>query len=203
MSESRRQYAFAPRNSWEAGLSSPSRRVGRSARVGGCHALGQTLFQHRDLNKAREVVEKGINLFDPNRHRLVNWPGGQPGEQCLLYGAFVLWMLGYPERALRYTSEAVRLANELANPANLINTLAFAATVSALRREDSEAVKYATAAIQMSEEHRNPTFLGHSSVISADGLGLRRTRSRPALLRLLRESRLSGLPVHALGCHFS
>ncbi len=63
--------------------------------VGSYHALGQTLFFLGDLIAAHRTVEQGMALFDPEQHRLANWSGGQPGEQCYLYGAFALWMLGY------------------------------------------------------------------------------------------------------------
>jgi adenylate cyclase len=132
--------------------------------VGSYHALGQTLFFHGDLIAARKTVEQGIALFDPERHRLSNWPGGQPGEQCYLYGAFALWMLGYPDQALRRSEEALAMANELSNIANLINTLAFAATVHVLRRDLSAARRRAKTTMEMSVEQRHSFYLGHGSV---------------------------------------
>jgi predicted ATPase len=133
--------------------------------VGSYHALGQTLFFHGDLTASRSTVEKGIALFDPARHRLSNWSGGQPGEQCYLYGAFSLWMLGYPDQALRRSEQALAMANELANPANLINTLCFVADVHVLRRELSAARQRAQATMDMSAEQRNPSFLGKCMVL--------------------------------------
>ncbi|MEE8291083.1 MAG: adenylate/guanylate cyclase domain-containing protein, partial [Candidatus Tectomicrobia bacterium] len=132
--------------------------------VGSYHALGQTLFFLGDLIVARRTVEQGIALFDPERHRLSNWPGGQPGEQCYLYGAFALWMLGYPDQALRRSEEALTMADELSNPANLINSLAFVTNVHVLRRELSAARQRAEATMEMSAEQRNPTFLGFGMV---------------------------------------
>ena len=120
--------------------------------VGSCHALGQTLFLLGDLIGARKVVEQGITVFDPGQHRLPNWPGGQPGEQCYLYDAFALWMLGYPDQAVRRGEEALTMANELRNPVNLINTLAFVATVHVLRREPAAARQRAKATMEMSAE---------------------------------------------------
>ena len=45
--------------------------------VGSYHPLGQTLFFHGDLMSARRTVEQGIAIFDPERHRLSNWSGGE------------------------------------------------------------------------------------------------------------------------------
>jgi class 3 adenylate cyclase/predicted ATPase len=134
--------------------------------VGSYQALGQTLFQLGDLNAARSTVEKGIALFDPAQHRLSNWPGGQPGEQCHLYGAFVLWMLGYPDQAIRRDEEALTMANELSNPTNLANTLAFVAAVHVLRRELSAVRQRAEATMKMSAEQRLPFFLAYGTVLN-------------------------------------
>ena len=133
--------------------------------VGSCQALGQTLFQLGDLIAARRTVEQGIALFDPARHRLSNWPGGQAGEQCYLYGAFALWMLGYPDQAIRRDEDALAMANDLSIPANLINTLVFVAAVHVLRRDLSAARQRAEAAMEMSAEQGTPWFLAYGTVL--------------------------------------
>lgn len=140
--------------------------------VGGCHALGQDLFSLGDLLAARQTVERGIALFDPEKHRLRNWPGGQPGEQCYLYAAFTLWMLGYPDQALRRAEEALALAERLANPANLINTLAFVALVHVFRREPAAARERAKTTMQMSAQHSNPYFLAWATALHGWALAI-------------------------------
>jgi class 3 adenylate cyclase/predicted ATPase len=132
--------------------------------VGGCHALGQDLFSLGELVAARQTVERGISLFDPGKHRLQNWPGGQPGEQCYLYDAFALWMLGYPAQALRRGEEALAMAEGLAKSANLINTLAFVVLIHALRREPAAARHRAKATTEMSVQHKNP-FLAWGTIL--------------------------------------
>lgn len=133
--------------------------------IGGYLALGQDLFQMGDLAASRAMAEAGIALFDAGRHRLQNWPGGQPGEQCYLYAAFVLWMLGFPDRALRRADAALALAKKLSNPANLINTLAFVALVHAFRREMQAVRQRAEATMEMSTEQRNPYFLAWGTIL--------------------------------------
>jgi class 3 adenylate cyclase/predicted ATPase len=132
--------------------------------VGGCHALGQDLFSLGELVAARQTVERGIALFDPEKHRLQNWPGGQPGEQCYLYDAFALWMLGYPDQALRRGEEALAMAEGLAKSANLINTLAFVVLIHALRREPAAVRERANATTEMSVQHKNP-FLAWGTIL--------------------------------------
>jgi class 3 adenylate cyclase/predicted ATPase len=133
--------------------------------VGSYHALGQTLFSLGEVVAARIYAEQGIALFDPEQHRLPNWPGGQSGEQCYLYGAFSLWVLGYPDQAIRRDEEALAMANELSNPANLINTLAFVAVVHVLRRELEAVRQRAKSTMEMCAEQRNPFFLAYVTVL--------------------------------------
>jgi tetratricopeptide (TPR) repeat protein len=133
--------------------------------VGSYHALGQTLFHLGDLIAARRTVEQGVALFNPEQHRLSYWPGGQPGEQCYLHDAFLLWMLGYSDQAVRRSEEALAMANELANPANLINTLTFVAILHVLRRDPSAARQRAKAAMEISAEQRHSFYLGHGMVL--------------------------------------
>ncbi len=46
---------------------------------------------------------------------------------CLSLESLVLWMLGYPDQALRRSQEALTLSRELAHPFSLAHTLSFAA----------------------------------------------------------------------------
>ena len=133
--------------------------------VGGCHALGQTTFMLGDLSDAREILDRGVGVFDAEVHRLPNWPGGQPGEQCYLYSAFCSWMLGFPDKAMRYAEEALELANALSNPVNLVNTLAFVATLHVLREDLDLGLQRAEATIKLGSELSNPTFLGQGIVL--------------------------------------
>jgi len=128
--------------------------------VGGCHALGQTEFFLGNISNARSIVARGIGIFDAKKHRLPNWPGGQPGEQCFLYSCFSLWMLGYPAQSLENCEQALRLANELAKPDNLVNTLAFAAALHVMREDFDSGLRQAEATVELGTEQSNPTFLG-------------------------------------------
>ena len=146
-------------------LALAERRKDPALMVGSCQALGQDLFQMGESRTALKTVERGIALFDPARHRIQNWPGGQPGEQCYLYGAFALWMLGYPERARRRSEEALALAQTLANPANLINTLAFVALVHVFRRELAVVMDRTETTMAMCAEQKNPYFLAWARIL--------------------------------------
>ena len=141
------------------------RKKDTALKVGGCHAMCQTEFFAGHLEHARGIAEEGIEAFDASRHRLSTWAGGQPGEQCYLYGGFSLWMLGYPDQALRLAEEALRLARALPNPGNLLNTLAFVATLHVMRKDIERGIEKAEEAISLGNELRNPNFVGQASVL--------------------------------------
>ncbi len=74
-------------------------------------------------------------------------------------------MLGYPDQALQRSEQALAMANELTNPANLINTLCFVAVVDVLRRDLSAARQRVKAAMEISAEQRHSFYLGHGTVL--------------------------------------
>src|SRR5439155_8967002 len=95
----------------------------------------------RELLRAREHLEKAILLYDLERHRTLTFRfGGDTGVNSLSYGAWTLWLLGYPEQALKRDNEALALARELSQPHNL----AFAETtvgILHLRRREAHAAR--------------------------------------------------------------
>ena len=72
------------------------------------------------LPLAREHLEQGIALYDPQQHRSLAFVFGMdPGCVGLCYAAWVLWLLGYPDQALKRSHEALTLAQELSHPFSL------------------------------------------------------------------------------------
>jgi predicted ATPase len=82
------------------------------------YAKGALLHLLGALDEARMHLEQGMTLYDPQQHRALGalYGGQNPGVWCRTYMTFVLWLLGYPEQALRRSQEALALAEELALP---------------------------------------------------------------------------------------
>jgi predicted ATPase len=70
----------------------------------------------------------------------------------LCHSAWLLWLLGYPDRALQSNSEALSLARELSHPHSLSWAHLYAALVHANRREWPAAQEQAEALIALSSE---------------------------------------------------
>jgi DNA-binding winged helix-turn-helix (wHTH) protein/predicted ATPase len=103
--------------------------------------LGVTQLFLGELRVAREHFEEGIAQFVPQPHRSPFY-----GIACLAHAAHTLWYLGYPDRALTRSNEALALAQEVGHPYALAFALHWAAGLHRLRGEQS-AVQARTAVL--------------------------------------------------------
>jgi predicted ATPase len=116
-------------------------------------ALGSASFWLGQPTVAREHWDKGIALYDPERHRSHAFVYVRdPGVASLALAAIALWLLGRPDKALKRTDEALALARKIAHPFSLAIALFFAAWLSALRREWPMAGKHAEATVALCAE---------------------------------------------------
>jgi predicted ATPase len=74
--------------------------------------------------------------------------------------AFALWLLGYPDQALRRSHEACTLAEGLAHPHSLAYGFAHLAMFHQFRQEREDARRYAEVATRISREQGFPFWLG-------------------------------------------
>jgi predicted ATPase len=115
--------------------------------------LGATLHWSGEFAPARERLERGIALYDPQQQSAVAFVhGGVSRGGCLCIVAWVLWFLGYPHQALQKSREALSLAQGLSQPFILAFALNGAAMLHQLRREGSAAQERAEAAITLCSE---------------------------------------------------
>jgi tetratricopeptide (TPR) repeat protein len=113
------------------------------------HALGENLYFLGELTSARAHLEQGIALYDPQQcHTLGQWAVG-----CLFSAAFVQWLLGYPDQALKRIHEARAVVQELALPFFLAVGSVISAFVHRARQEVQAAREEAETAIALATEH--------------------------------------------------
>jgi predicted ATPase len=93
------------------------------------HELWANLSALGELTAARTHTEQGFVLYDPQQHKhhAFLYGGHDPGVCSGYHGAEVLWLLGYPDRALQRSRESLALARELSHPSTMANVLFFAA----------------------------------------------------------------------------
>jgi predicted ATPase len=127
------------------------------------HALWTTLFTIGKLTEAREHQEQGLVLYDPQEHRSHSflYGGHDPGVCCRAHSAMSLWMLGYPDQALRSAQDAVRLARELSHSFSTTVALNVVAWAHYHRGEYREATELARALVELATEQGFSLFHAH------------------------------------------
>jgi predicted ATPase len=99
-------------------------------------ALAGALVHLGEFSATQAHLQQGLALYDPTQHRALALRLGMDlGVFFLAYMTRPLWLLGYPDQALRRSHEALTLAQELAHPFSLAYALTFAAWVHQFRRE--------------------------------------------------------------------
>ena len=132
-----------------------------AALVAAHNALGQSFFCLGELDQAHTNLEQGILHYDPQHHRTLTFlcGGEDPGVACRSFTTWTLWLLGYPDQALRKSQEALRLAQEVAHPFSLAPALVFTTGVHVLRGERQATQERAQALIVLSTEQEFALFL--------------------------------------------
>ena len=90
----------------------------------GHRMMGTSLVQTGDIAEGRGHFDQALALYDPAEHRPLATRFGQDlGVAILSYRSWALWLLGYPEAALRDADDALRNAREIGQAATLMYAL--------------------------------------------------------------------------------
>jgi class 3 adenylate cyclase/predicted ATPase len=138
-----------------------------SALLLGAHrVLGATLLQQGEMALAREHLEQGITLYNPQQHRSLAfvYGGMDMGIMCRIHAAWALWFLGYPDQALQRGQEGITLAYESSHPYSLSFTLQFTANLHQFRREWRLVQERAEAAMALSAEQGFAMILSQAAI---------------------------------------
>jgi predicted ATPase len=130
------------------------------------NALVVTCLCLGDLATARENMEHGVALYQRERNSSHNDRYGlDPGVACLAFGAVALWLLGYPDQAVRRSREAIALGAELGQPGTRAASLYFATVLRQYRREGAAVRAIAEDAAVNATEHGFTFWLASSRLM--------------------------------------
>ncbi|MBD0372027.1 MAG: protein kinase [Pyrinomonadaceae bacterium] len=125
--------------------------------------LGASLTHLGLFEEALEHLEKGTALYEEKGQSRLAFTGHDPAVTCQSFAGWVLWSLGYPDRALRKAEDSLALARRLNHPQTLALALFMSSFVHYMRREFEESRKQSEASIAVSLEHDLPQTLAWSS----------------------------------------
>jgi predicted ATPase len=119
----------------------------------GHNNFGGSLLLLGDIAEARTHFDQAIALCDPAAHRsLAARFGEDQTVATLVLRSRVLWLLGYPDAALRDTDDALKNARETGQAASLMIALGWTAVPLTLCRDYSRATALAQEQRALAEE---------------------------------------------------
>jgi predicted ATPase len=152
--------------------------------IGAHMTLGGVFFFLGEFAPARRHLEQGMAFYDPEQYRSLAWPGAHPAVQCLFYEALALWLLGYPDQALKRSHEALALAQDLSHPLSLAAALNFAAHLQQFRREWQAAQERAETLIVLSNDQGFPSTVAVGTIVRGQALAEEEGRGEEGIAQI-------------------
>ena len=117
-------------------------------------ALGFTLFARGKFAAAHAALERSISMCEDSKAAAyLDLSAQDPRVHVRLYDGMVLWLLGYPDQALRICAEARRYAESSQHPFSEAMARTISLRVHQFRGEAAIVAGEANAAIALCEEH--------------------------------------------------
>jgi class 3 adenylate cyclase/predicted ATPase len=129
-------------------------------------ALGFTLFAHGKFAAAHASLKRSISLCEDSKAAAyLDLSAQDPRVHVRLYDGVVLWLLGYPDQALRICAEASRYADASQHPFSQAMARTISLRVHQLRGEAAVVAEQANAAIALCEEHEFVHYLAMALIL--------------------------------------
>jgi adenylate cyclase len=153
----------------------------------GHYLLPLALFPQGILEDAVCHLEQAIAAYDRQQHgHLVHAYGIDLGVGARGFVALPLWLLGYPDRALVQSQEALTLAQELAHPFSLVFAQQCRAWLHQFRQEPQAAHDRAVGGAALATQQGFALYVAWSTV--TQGWALTRQAQRAAGMTMMREA---------------
>jgi predicted ATPase len=131
------------------------------------HALGPSYLWGGQWATALAHLEQGIALYDPQQHRSYAclYAGHDPGVCCLSHAAWCLSMLGYADRALQTSRDALVLARRLSDPTGLARAHFLIGQFHQFRGDAAETLQHAEEAERLAAEQGLAFYSAGGSIL--------------------------------------
>jgi predicted ATPase len=123
----------------------------------GQRLMGNSLLLTGDIAEARRHFDQAITLYNSSKHRPLATRFSQDVGVAVLWGrSLALWLLGYPEAALRDADDALKSAREMGQVATLMNALPFTTITYTLCGNCAAMAARAQELVDLAEEKGSP-----------------------------------------------
>src|SRR6266540_3854026 len=129
-------------------------------------ALGFTLFARGKFAAAHAALERSISMCEDSKAAAyLDLSAQDPRVHVRLYDGMALWLLGYPDQALRICAEARRYADTSQHPFSEAMVRTITLRVHQFRGEAAVISGQANAAIALCEEHELVHYLAMGLIL--------------------------------------
>ena len=129
-------------------------------------ALGFTLFARGKFAAAHAALERSISMCEDGKAAAyLDLSAQDPRVHVRLYDGMALWLLGYPDQALRICTEARRYADDSRHPFSEAMARTISLRVHQLRGEAAVVAREVSAAIELCKEHGFVHYLAMSMIL--------------------------------------
>jgi class 3 adenylate cyclase/tetratricopeptide (TPR) repeat protein len=129
-------------------------------------ALGFTLFARGKFAAAHAALERSMSMCEDSKATAyLDLSAQDPRVHVRLYDGIVLWLLGYPDQALRICADARRYAETSQHPFSEALARTISLRVHQLRGEAVVVARRADAAIALCEEHEFVHYLAMALIL--------------------------------------
>jgi DNA-binding SARP family transcriptional activator len=144
-------------------------------------------FHLGQITAASAEFEQMIATHDPPQvQRIVEEQGWNYAVHARAWRAHALWLLGYPQVALRHGQDAVQLACDLAQPFNQAVAAAYLALLHQFCADEVTARASAERALAITTEYKAPYYRAWSAILVSYALACEQPNA--ATIACLRES---------------
>ena len=129
-------------------------------------ALGFTSFAQGKFAAAHAALERSIRMCEASKAAAyLDLSAQDPRVHVRLYDGMALWLLGYPDQALRICAEARRYADTSQHPFSEAMARTISLRVHQFRGEATVVTTQADAAIALCEEHEFVHYRAMASIL--------------------------------------
>jgi predicted ATPase len=141
-------------------------------RMIGHRLMGRTLIDTGNIVEGCRHCDQALALYDPE-HRLLAMRFGQDTEVSVLsFRPLGLWLLGYSDRAVADTSQAMKRAREIGQVATLMFTLAHTPLPLVLSGDYAIASDHADEVVALANEKGAPHWKAIGTILQGVLMGL-------------------------------
>lgn len=123
-----------------------------------------------DVPSGLDHLDRAIALFDPQQSSGRFHFGPNPGVTSHTSSAFLLWLTGYPDRAVARATRGLELAEQLNHPYTLAYTLFHVGFLDLWRQELELVYQRAMKALDVSQQHDYPIWKALALVLQGTAM---------------------------------